>query len=64
MKKEFLEHMKSHPFYELFIEDLKKNRPQILPYDPDEDNTEKWKFLSAQQKGFDLCCSFFQIKQE
>lgn len=64
MKDEYLLHMKSHPFYEFFLAEVKKSRPMIPAHDHTADNTEKWKSLSAQQRGFDLCCSIFNIKME
>lgn len=63
-RDEFLLHMQSHPYFDLFLKDLKSKRPLIPHYDPVSDNTEHWKYYSAQQKGFDLCCSIFNIKQE
>jgi hypothetical protein len=63
-RDEYLLHMKSHSFYEMFIAEVKKARPPIPEHDHDADNTEKWKSLSAQRRGFDLCCIIFGIKLE
>ncbi len=63
-RDEYLIHMKSHPYYEMFKKEVDKARPMIPAHDHDADNTDKWKSLSAQQRGFDLCCSIFGIKQE
>jgi len=63
-RDEYLLHMKSHPYYEMFLKEVIKARPPIPHHDPESDNTDKWKSLSAQQRGFDLCCSIFGIKQE
>lgn len=56
--------MKSHPLYAEFQKELLSKRPLIPTHNPDVDNTDEWKSLSAQQKGFDLCCSFFNITEE
>jgi hypothetical protein len=62
--EEYLLHMKSHPYYQMFMDEVKKKRHMIPAHDPDADKTEKWKSFSAQQRGFDLCCSIFNIKME
>ena len=56
--------MQSHPYFDLFIKDVRAKRPSIPHYDYVSDNTEQWKYLSAQRQGYDLCCSIFNIKQE
>jgi hypothetical protein len=63
-QEDFLRHMASHPLYDEMKRRLLSMRPVIPAHDPGQDNTEQWKSFSAQQKGFDLCCSFFQIHQE
>lgn len=63
-KEEYLLHMKSHPYFQMFLDELKKSRPPIPHHNPMSDNTEEWKSFSAQQKGFDLCCSIFNITLE
>lgn len=63
-KEEFLIHMQQHPFYPVFVEQIKRQKPLIPDYDPVSDNTEMWKFLSAQAKGYELACSIFNIKME
>ena len=63
-KDDFLIHVQTHPFFPLFLKHLKSQRPIVPGFDPDADNTEKWKFLTAQQKGFDLCLSIFNINPE
>jgi hypothetical protein len=62
--KEYLLHMKSHAMYPMFRRMVLENRPPLIPHDPNNDNTEIWKSLSAQQKGFDLCCALFQLDEE
>jgi len=64
LEQDFLTFIKSHGYWPLFREKLLSHRPEIPPHNPDEDNTESWKSASAQQKGFDLCCSLFQLDKE
>lgn len=64
MKDDFLLHMKSHSLWPIFKKDLLSKRPLVPPHDPRKDNTEEWKSLSAQQRGFDLCCALLQIEKE
>jgi hypothetical protein len=64
MKKEFLDDMKTHPLWPEIKKALGKMRPVVPSHDPKIDNTDIWKSLSAQQKGFDLCCAFFEINKE
>jgi hypothetical protein len=61
---EFLLHMKSHPLWEEFQEELLKVRPTVPNYDRTADNTDEWKYNSAMQQGFDLCLTIFQIGVE
>ena len=58
---ELLLYFKSHAFYEDFEENVLSHRPVVPNYNPSEDNTEKWKFESAKQEGFDLCLTLFKI---
>lgn len=64
MKNDFLLHMKSHHLWPIFLKDLLSKRPLVPPHNPKVDNTEEWKALSAQQRGFDLCLALFQITKE
>ena len=58
---DLLEHIKSHPYWPIFEAEIKSKRPMVPNYNPEADNTEQWKSLSAQQKGFDLCCMLLKI---
>lgn len=58
---DFLLHMKSHPLYEEFEEVLMGHRPNIPSFRHADDNTDEWKYNSAQQEGFDLCLTLFKI---
>lgn len=60
-REEFFTHLRQHPFYPMFAEEMKKRRPTIPAHDPQADNTEVWKSQSAQVKGYDLACSLFGI---
>ena len=59
---EILFFMKSHPLYEEFEERLLSYRPIVPEYNPKEDNTDEWKYRSAQKAGFDLCLTIFKIE--
>ena len=61
MREEFLTFMKSHPFFEDFVEEVLKHRPDFPAHNPKDDNTEVWKSASAMQAGFDLCLMYFGI---
>lgn len=63
MNEHFINYLKSYPLYDAVEKKLKELRPVIPAHDPEKDNTEVWKNRSAQQQGFDLCCSFFNIKE-
>lgn len=64
LDNEFLTFIKSHPHWPFIKKQLLAQRPVIPVHNPEDDNTEVWKSLSAQQKGFDLCCALFQLDQE
>jgi hypothetical protein len=64
MKDDFLLYMKSHPLWPIFEKQVLSHRPNVPPHNYKNDNTEEWKFLSAQQRGFDLCLALFQITKE
>ena len=56
---EFLEILRQNETFQKVMSDVKEQRP-IIPlatYDPD--NTEEWKALSNQQRGFDLALTLF-----
>jgi hypothetical protein len=63
MNEAFFLYIKAYPLWEQVEKAIKSQRPIIPPHDPNNDNTEVWKNRSAQQQGFDLCCSFFNIKE-
>lgn len=64
MHEEFLTFIRSHPFFEDFIDEVLKHRPNIPGHNPRQDNTEEWKSASAMQAGFDLCLTYFGIGVE
>jgi len=61
-KEDFLLHMGSHPFFPLIKKELEEGIPPIPEYNPDADNVEDWKYLSAQRAGYLLCLAQFGIK--
>jgi hypothetical protein len=63
-RDEFLLHLQTHPYFPIFLKDLQQKRPGIPHYNMMADNTEQWKYNSAQRQGYDLCCSIFNIPME
>ena len=53
--KEYLIALRSTQEFQNCLEWMKKERPIIPLHNHDPDNTELWKALSNQQRGFDLC---------
>ena len=53
--KEYLIALRSTQEFQNMLEWMKKERPQIPLYEHAPDNTESWKAMSNQQRGFDLC---------
>jgi len=64
MRDDFLVTIKSHSLWPIFKKELLSKRPIVPVHNPKNDNTEEWKSLSAQQRGFDLCLALFQIDKE
>ena len=54
-KEDFLLHMGSHPLFPLIQRELEEGIPPIPEYNPDANNVEDWKYLSAQRAGYLLC---------
>jgi len=55
--KEYLEILRQHEVFPIVMKELKEQRPTIPPYNHSPDNTEEWKSLSNQQRGYDLALS-------
>ena len=51
---DFLAEIRTNPQFMAIIEKVKKARPDLPKYNPAEDNTEGWKYISAKQEGIDL----------
>ncbi len=48
--------------WHLFVDSvLRKKIPEVPAYNPDDDNTEKWKALSQQRQGYELCLALLNI---
>jgi len=63
--KEYLTALRSTQEFQGLLEWMKKERPQIPLYEHNPDNTENWKAMSNQQRGFDLCMTLLgEIKHE
>jgi hypothetical protein len=56
---EFVEILRQNETFQVVMKEVKENRPTIPPYNHDPDNTEEWKALSNQQRGFDLALILF-----
>ena len=61
-RREIIIHMKSHPHWEDFKKAVLAQRPITPVYDYIDDNTDEWKARCAEQKGFDLCLTLFNIE--
>jgi hypothetical protein len=54
--------LKSHPLYEDFEALIKGYRPVIPAFDPSDPSSERWKYESGKQAGFDLVLSLLKIE--
>lgn len=45
--------------FQTVIQKVRKERPEIPLHNHDPDNTEEWKALSNQRRGFELALSYF-----
>jgi len=57
--REYLEILRQNEAFQMVIKGVKEERPTIPPYNHSPDNTEEWKSMSNQQRGFDLALSLF-----
>lgn len=58
MKAE-LEILRQNELFQTVMREAKKQRPEIPLHNHDPDNTEEWKALSNQRRGFELALSYF-----
>jgi hypothetical protein len=63
-RDEFITYIQQHPFYPLFVQEIKAKRPIVPSHNPAADNTDEWKALSAQARGYDLVLSILNINME
>ena len=62
-RKAWLQKLHEDPLFKQYIiKELEAKRPSIPNWNPNEDNTEKWKEKSAQQNGFDMALIVLGIK--
>ena len=62
-KKEWLQVLHNdNNFQEFVVKELEAKRPKIPNWNRGEDNTDDWKFISAQQAGFDLALAVLELK--
>ena len=54
---EFIQKLRSYPEFKHVQAKLQAQKPTIPAYDYYSDNTEEWKALSNQRKGYDLALS-------
>jgi len=54
-----VEILRQNELFQTVMREIKKERPTIPPYNYEPDNTEEWKSMSNQQRGFDLALSLF-----
>lgn len=59
---DFLLEWQSDPRFALWLEDVMKLRPVVPYHNPTEDNTEVWKAMSAERRGFDIWLNALKIK--
>ncbi|MGI9317942.1 MAG: hypothetical protein ACR2QW_11460 [bacterium] len=62
--KEFLELLRQSEHFRIVMDDVKKQRPEVPLHNYAPDNTEEWKALSNQQRGFDFALSLFGERDE
>ncbi len=55
INKAYLSNLRATKDYRDMMNAVAENRPQVLTYDYNNDNTDEWKYKSAMQQGFDLC---------
>ena len=56
---EYLEILRQSPEFQSLLKEIGKQRPVLPVHNYDPDNTEQWKALSHQQRGFDFAMSLF-----
>ena len=63
--KDFLTRLNDEEWFKRFVEsELKPAIPQIQTYNPQSDNTERWKYDSALREGFLLCMAKLGVKND
>lgn len=61
---ELLIELYADPRFEKLIQEIMKHRPVVPNHNPREDNTEEWKAKSAEQRGFDIWCTYFKTLEK
>lgn len=64
MNKELFAELYSDPRFVKLVKEALKQRPQIPAYDPKAENTEIWKSVSSEQRGFDIWVTYLRIPEE
>lgn len=64
MIEDLIIRFKQDPEFNCWLEEINQARPLVPDFDPKNDNTTMWKYLSAKREGFDLALHFLKIKSE
>lgn len=56
--------LRQNELFQLEMKRVKEQRPLVPLHNYEPDNTEEWKALSNQQRGFDLALSLFGEQDE
>lgn len=63
MDKTYLLELRSDPRFQSLVEEVKRNVPKLPEYNPENDNTEDWKYTSGTRDGYKLCMlKFFNME--
>lgn len=62
---DYLRILNSDPLFKRFVEsELKPKIPEVQTYNPNADNTERWKYDCAMREGFLMCMSILGVKND
>ena len=60
---EFLKRLTEEVWFNKFVEEeILPDIPRVPPYNPAQDNTERWKYDSGLREGYTLCLRKFGVK--
>lgn len=61
---DLLKQLLREEWFQEVIAVIRQERPGIPAYDPNDDNTEKWKYQTALQHGYDMALGHLLINVE